>query len=99
MTNSPLTLSEALEAPPENVRTLLTDLLLKDPDFVVRLEAAKAFRDVGSADWAEPLVRVIVNGTEKESLRYQAHLSARKLIGKDIKFTPTDWSGWLDANE
>ena len=87
------------EAPPENVRTLLTDLLLNDEDFVVRLEAAKAFRDVGSDDWAEPLVRVILNGTEDESLRYQAHLSARKLIGEDIPFTPTDWSGWLAGNE
>lgn len=83
---------------PKNLRELLTDRLRNDSSLIVRLEAAKAFRSVGDADWAEPLVRIIVDTTEDESLRYQAFHSARALTGAELPFAISDWEAWLEKN-
>ncbi|MFQ5654666.1 MAG: HEAT repeat domain-containing protein [Planctomycetota bacterium] len=76
-------------------REILNELLVHDPDLFVRIEVVKVFREVGTTDWAPPLVRLLLDETEDPSLRFQAYLSAVALTGSDLMFLREDWEAWL----
>ncbi len=82
--------------PPET-RQLLTDVLAADSALIVRIEAAKSFRYVGSADWARPLIEVLLDEAEDSNLRRQAWISANALTGKDLPHLQEPWRRILES--
>ncbi|MGE3165338.1 MAG: HEAT repeat domain-containing protein [Planctomycetota bacterium] len=81
---------------PAERQEILTDLLLRDSDLLVRIEAAKSMARVGDASWVKPLALVIVNPAEDGNLRYQCHRAGLVLLGADFSYLPARWREWLD---
>ena len=87
------------EAPSPEARAVLTDLLRNDRSLLVRIEAAKVFRSIGDEGWVEPLVAIVVDETEEESLRWQCHASANQLTGQELPFTAGAWARWKEQQD
>lgn len=79
------------ESRPPNAEELLATTLRDKRDIFVRIEAAKAIGEIGAADWAAPLIDVIVDDAEDANLRYQAYRSAVKLTKSELPFVPERW--------
>ncbi|MEE8142392.1 MAG: HEAT repeat domain-containing protein, partial [Planctomycetota bacterium] len=79
----------------EGRKSLLFDLLKNDSDLFVRIEVTKTIAKVGSEDWAEPLVDVLLDVTQKQNLRDQAYLAARSLTDSQLPNLDEPWRQWL----
>ena len=79
-------------------RDLLVDRLRTDTDLFVRIEVAKTMARIGNAQWARPLIEVVLESTENYNLRAQCHLAALKLTGADVPFLQEDWRKWLSKH-
>lgn len=80
---------------PTNRKELLFDLLLRDTDLLVRIEAAKSIARVGDSTWVRPLALVIVNPAEDGNLRYQCHRAGNTLLNAELPYLPARWTEWL----
>jgi hypothetical protein len=81
--------------PPAERHALLAERLRDDSDPLVRIAAARAYREFGDEKWAPELVAVIVDRRIDGSVRFQAYLSAVELTGADLMFLPEEWQAWL----
>ena len=83
---------------PAERRGRLRRRLLEDPDPLVQIAAARAYREQGTEEWAKELVGVILDPRFDENVRFQAYLSAVALTGADLMFLPEDWRAWLEEH-
>lgn len=88
----------AASLPPAERRDALSGRLLDDSDPLVRIAAARAYRELGDASWARELVQVIVDGRAATDVRFHAYLSAIELTGADLMFLEEEWKAWLEEH-
>ncbi len=84
--------------PPLERRPALRRRLHDDEDALVRIAAARAYREIGQENWARELVEVIVDPRADGNVRFQAYLSAVELTGADLMFLREDWQSWLEEH-
>jgi len=84
--------------PPSERRSVLGRRLRNDDDPLLRIAAARAYREVGDPTWAKELVEVIIDPRADSNVRFQAYLSAIELTGADLMFLREDWQSWLEEH-
>lgn len=82
--------------PPSERRSVLKRRLQNDDDPLLRIAAARAYREVGDPTWVRELVEVIIDPRADSNVRFQAYLSAIELTGADLMFLREDWQSWLE---